>query len=42
MKKHCPQCKINIDEVMGLTQCPICSTSLQDGFIESNRMICFL
>jgi len=42
MKKHCPKCHLDIDDVMGITNCPICGGKLKKGWIGSRTILAFV
>jgi len=42
MKKHCPKCHLDIDDVMGITNCPLCGTELKKGWIGSRTVLVFV
>lgn len=41
MKKHCPNCGLNIDDVMGIGYCPACNGELVEGYNSSRAVMSF-
>lgn len=41
MKKHCPKCKMDIEDIMGIWNCLVCNTLLELGWIRQGKATFF-